>query len=132
MVEQKAAKRTHKSARAAGSTHERNVADYLRDNLSEFIDRRVKTGAKDKGDIANVRMSPLLGGGRVVVECKNTSTLSVGPFLNEAEVERVNDQAKVGVVIAKRHGIGAIGRQTVLMTVDDLICLLTGERPVHE
>lgn len=127
-----ARKRTRSSAKAAGATFERQIADYLRDNLDDRIDRRVKTGAADKGDLANIRISSLLGGGRVVAELKNTAKLNVGPHLQEAEKERVNDSATVGVVVSKRHGIGDAGKQLVIMTVDDFIGLLIGERPKHE
>lgn len=127
--------RSNASARAAGATHERTIADYLAAHVDDRIDRRVKTGAKDKGDIASVRT---LTGGRVAIEAKNCypptpvpgqQKLSLGPWLGEAEAERINDGAIAGVVIAKRHGVGAPGSQLVVMTVDDLVALLTGVRP---
>ena|ERR1700712_930057 len=124
-----ARKRTRRSAKNAGATFERQVADHLRDHLDDRIDRRVKTGKLDKGDIANVR---LFNNAKVVVECKNTAKLNVGPHLQEAEVERINDSAVVGVVISKRHGIGAIGKQLVTMTLDDMIAIIKGERIVNE
>ena len=124
-----AKKRTRASAKAAGSRFEREIADYLAKHIDDRIDRRVKNGAKDKGDIAGIRLSPALRGGRVVLECKNTAKLTIGTFLNEAETERGNDDAIAGVVVAKRHGIGDPGSQIVLMTVRDLVSLLTGERP---
>ena len=115
--------RNRKSAKAAGSRFEREIADHLRDNVSEYIDRRVKAGAKDLGDIANVRAH----GQRVVVECKNTSRPSLSQWISEAHVQAANDEAAVGIVIHKRHGVGAPGKQWVTMTVDDLVFLLTGE-----
>ena len=117
--------RSRASAKAAGTRFERQVADYLARGLDDDrIDRRVKTGSADKGDIGGVRHL----GARVVVECKNTSRLEVGPWLTEAEVERVNDAATVGLVVAKRHGKGAPADQLVLMTLGDLVALLTGSR----
>lgn len=115
--------RNRKSAKAAGSRFEREIADHLRDNVSEYIDRRVKAGAKDLGDLANVRAH----GQRVVVECKNTSRPSLSQWISEAHVQAANDEAAVGIVIHKRHGVGAPGKQWVTMTVDDLVFLLTGE-----
>ena len=115
--------RNRKSAKAAGSRFEREIADHLRDNVSEYIDRRVKAGAKDLGDLANVRAH----GQRVVVECKNTSRPSLSQWISEAHVQAANDEAAVGIVIHKRHGVGAPGEQWVTMTVDDLVFLLTGE-----
>ena len=117
--------RSRASAKAAGTRFERQVADYLAHGLDDDrIDRRVKAGAKDRGDIGGVRHL----GARVVVECKNTSRLEVGPWLTEAEVERVNDAATVGLVVAKRHGKGAPADQLVLMTLGDLVALLNGNR----
>lgn len=116
--------RSRASAKAAGTRHERAVADYLAQHLDDRIDRRPKTGSKDRGDIGGVRHL----GARVVVECKNTSRLDVGSWLREAEVERGNDDATVGLVVAKRHGKGDPADQLVLMTLGDLVALLTGSR----
>lgn len=116
--------RSRASAKAAGTRHERAVADYLAQHVDDRIDRRPKTGSKDRGDIGGVRHL----GARVVVECKNTSRLDVGTWLREAEVERGNDDATVGLVVAKRHGKGAPADQLVLMTLGDLVAMLTGSR----
>ena len=121
--------RTRASAKAAGSRFERIIADYLAEHVDDRIDRKVKTGAADRGDIGGVRLSPALRGGRVVIECKDTAKFQVGPHLTEAEVERGNDDAVAGLVAAKRHGNGDPGSQVVYMTLRDLCALLTGERP---
>lgn len=118
--------RTHASARAAGARFERTVADYLRDHVSEFIDRRVKTGAKDKGDLVNVRAH----GKRVTVEAKDYGgRFLLGPWLREVDIERGNDDGVAGVVVIKRRGTSDPGDQVVAMTLRDLVALLTGERP---
>ena len=118
--------RNHASARAAGARFERTVADYLAAHVSEFIDRRVKTGAKDKGDLVNVRAF----GKRVVVEAKDYGgRFLLGPWLREVDIERGNDDAVAGVVVIKRRGCSDPGDQVVAMTVRDLVALLTGERP---
>ncbi len=116
--------RSRATARAAGPNFERQIADYLKDNLSDMIDRRVKTGAKDKGDLANIRTRD---NDRVVAELKNVMKMALGPWIKEAEVERVNDDAYIGVVIHKRHGVGNPGDQFVTMTVDNFIKLLKGK-----
>lgn len=128
IVEQSASRpksrpRTRSSARAAGARFERSVADWLAAHVSEWIDRRVKTGARDCGDLANVRVH---GGRRVVVECKDTARLDLAGWAAEAEAERVNDGAVAGVVVHKRHGVSDPGRQWVTMTVADFAALLTG------
>lgn len=117
--------RTRASAKAAGTRFESQVVGYLAEHVDDRIERRAKTGAKDRGDIAGVRHR----GQRVVIECKNTTRATLGPWVNEAEVERGNDDALIGVVAHKRHGVGAPGEQFVTMTLRDFVALLTGERP---
>lgn len=118
--------RSRRSAKSAGSTFERRIADCLAQHVDDRIDRRVKTGAKDKGDIGGLRAM----GGRVVVECKDYGgELRTGVWLTEADVERGNDDALAGLVVAKRRGHADPLDQMVVMTMRDLIALLTGERP---
>lgn len=118
--------RSRASARAAGTTFERSIADHLAANVDDRIDRAPKAGAKDKGDLANVRTAHDL---KLAVECKDTARLELGTFINEAETERINLGAIAGVAVHKRRGVGAPGKQYVTTTVDDLIALLTGRRP---
>lgn len=101
------------------------MADYLKQHVDDRIDRRVKTGAKDKGDIGGVRHM----GHRVVIEVKNVVQMALSAWVSEAEVERVNDGALVGIAVHKRRGKGNVGDQYVTMTMRDLVALLTGERP---
>lgn len=119
--------RSRASAKAAGSGHERSIADYFKAHVSRFVDRMPKYGAKDRGDVLNVETFNDLP---VAVECKEYGgRLMVGPWLGEAETERLNLGAIAGVVVAKRRGTTKPGEQIVLMTVDDLVALLTGARP---
>jgi hypothetical protein len=101
------------------------VADYLAAHVSDVIDRRVKTGAKDTGDIGGVRIH----GQRVAIECKDVAKMNLAGWVNEADTERVNDAALAGVVVHKRRGKGSAGDQYVTLTLDDLVALLTGSRP---
>lgn len=120
--------RSRTSAKSAGAKFERILADYLAKHIDDRIDRRVKTGAKDRGDIGGLRTHH---GARVVIEAKNTRAVSLGQHHNEAETERGNDDALVALLAHKRHGVGAIGKQWITCTVDDLIALITGERPTE-
>lgn len=118
--------RTNGSARAAGARFERSIADCLAEYVDDRIDRRVKTGSKDRGDITGLRHM----GGRVVLECKDyAGRYLLGPWLREAEVERGNDDGLAGAVVIKRRGVADPLEQVVAMTVRDLVALLTGERP---
>jgi len=116
--------RTRASAKKAGSTFERQVADYLAANVDDRIDRRVKNGTKDRGDIGGVRIH----GQRVVLECKNTAKTSLGTWANEAEIERGNDDALAGAIVHKRHGKGQPADQWVTLTLADFTALLAGNR----
>jgi hypothetical protein len=114
--------RSRASAKQAGSRFEREQADYLQANVSRFIDRKVRTGALDQGDIANVETSV---GWQIAVECKNYGgQIKAAEWVAEAHAERDNSGAAAGIVIAKRRGTTAPGAQWVLMTVDDLVVLL--------
>lgn len=116
--------RSRASAKAAGSKFERDIADILAQHVDDRIDRRVKTGSKDKGDIAGLRVHDQ----RVVIEAKNCSKISLGTWMAEAEVERENDDALAGLIAHKRHGKGDPLDQWVTTTMRELIALLNGYR----
>lgn len=119
--------RSRKSAKSAGARFERVIADALKGHVSEFIDRKVRTGAKDQGDIANLRSAHAL---RVTVEVKDYGgRFEVGTWLKEAEDERQNAGDDLALVIAKRRGHGDPLDQVAMMPVRDLIGLITGTRP---
>lgn len=120
-------KRTRRSAKAAGARFERQVADYLRDRLdAPEIDRLVKTGTRDRGDIGNVRDSH---GRLIAIEAKNTARMDLPAWAREAAQEAKHYGAHVGLVVHKRHGVGAPGQQWVTLTLDDLIHLIRKETP---
>jgi hypothetical protein len=121
--------RNRRSAKTLGTAFERKMADYLAETLDDDrIDRRAKTGHKDRGDISGIRAHNQ----RIVIECKNCpGRVDLPTWVTEAHTEAGNDDALVGVVIAKRKGHTEPGRQWVHMTVDDLAALLTGERHGH-
>jgi len=109
--------RNRASAKKAGSSFERLIADYLKIALNDTrIDRKVRTGAKDTGDIANVKT---IQGGDVTLELKDYGgQFKVTEWLREAEVERGNDDAAVGVVVAKRRGKSDPAEAVVFMTLE--------------
>lgn len=117
--------RSRRSAKDAGARFERSIADCLAAWIDDRIDRRVKTGNKDRGDIGGLRHGPA----RVVIECKDVARLDLPGWLREAEIERGNDDALVGLVVHKKRGTADPLDQYVTCSVRDLIALLTGERP---
>ena len=116
--------RSRASAKKAGSSFERSTADYLAAVVDDRIDRRVKAGNKDRGDVGGVRIH----GQRVVLECKNAARINLAGWAAEAEIERGNDDALMGAIIHKRHGKGDPAEQWVTMTLADFAALLTGNR----
>jgi creatinine amidohydrolase/Fe(II)-dependent formamide hydrolase-like protein len=131
--------RTRKSAKTLGATFERQLADYLNAELDDRIDRRIRYGIKDRGDVSGVRT---VHGRRLVLEaknvthetctkCKRISGLKLSEWLAEADIEAGNDDALLGVVVHKRRGTTDPGRQFVTMTVDDLCALIDGQRHGH-
>lgn len=118
--------RSRASAKTAGTAAERAVANYLAQTLDDDrIDRRVKTGAKDRGDIGGVRVH----GQRLVIEVKACARTDLAGWTTEAKTEAGNDDALAGVVISKRRGTTDVSRWYVHMTVAELVALLTGQSP---
>ena len=117
--------RNRASAKKAGALFERVVADYLAEQLDDDrIERRVRNGNKDRGDISGVRT---LTGGRIVLECKDYGGIyHVGEWLREAEIERGNDDAVAGVVVAKRRGKSDPADAVVFMSLNDFVRLVGG------
>ncbi|MCH9275655.1 hypothetical protein JS533_005125 [Bifidobacterium amazonense] len=124
--------RSLKTARRAGAAMEARTVDYLRWALDDDrIERRHLMGANDCGDIAGIRYR----GHRIVIECKNTAKMDVSRHLQEAEIERGNDDALIGVVVQKRPGIGiesrdGQARQLVMMTLESFALLLNDGVPL--
>ena len=117
--------RSRASAKKAGSDFERKMADCLALWVDDRIDRKVKTGALDKGDIANLRAH----GQKVTVECKDYGgQIKAAEWAAEGAVERENDKALAWVVLAKRRGTTDPLKQWVLMEVGELIALINGNR----
>nr|DAY03953.1 MAG TPA: HOLLIDAY JUNCTION RESOLVASE HOMOLOGOUS RECOMBINATION [Caudoviricetes sp.] len=116
--------RNRQSAKKAGTTFERQVADYLAQHVDDRIDRRAKTGSKDRGDITGLRHL----GERIVIECKNTTRLNLAGWMNQAEIERGNDDALAGLIIHKRHGNNQPADQWVTTTLRELTAMLNGYR----
>ena len=88
--------RNRASAKSAGTSWESAIVKTLIDMGWVHSERRRLSGAFDKGDIAGIP--------GVVIEAKNVAKIELAAFLDEAEVERVNARATVGVAWIKRKG----------------------------
>ena len=116
--------RSNRSARAAGTRFESLVAAYLARVWDDRIERRAKSGAKDRGDLSGVRVM----GQRVVVECKDHNRLDLAGWWAEAETERGNDDANAALIVHKRRGKGDAADQWVTLTLGELVALISGNR----
>ena len=69
-------------------------------------------------------------GRRITIETKDYGgRLLPAQWTSEAHTEMGNDDALAGIVVAKRRAVADPGSQWVLMTLNDLVALLTGSRP---
>ena len=116
--------RSNRSARAAGTRFESLVAAYLARVWDDRIERRAKSGAKDRGDLSGVRVM----GQRVVVETKDHNRLDLAGWWAEAETERGNDDAGAALIVHKRRGKSSAADQWVTLTLGELVALISGNR----
>ena len=103
-------------SKAKGTAWESAIVSFLREHGWPYVERRALAGGKDRGDIAGV-----VG---VVIEAKNTKTLALGTFLDEANTEAANDGADFGVAWMKRRGKSWPGHGYVLMDGSTFVGLL--------
>ncbi|MFD9905609.1 hypothetical protein [Streptomyces sp. NPDC059063] len=83
-------------SKAKGTAAETAVVRFLRAAGFVQAERRTLSGVQDRGDIAGLP--------GVVIEVKNCSRVELAAWLAEAERERDNDGASLGVVFHKRRG----------------------------
>lgn len=94
---------------AKGSMWERAICNELKENGWPHVDRIVKHGVNDIGDIR------LYSGCPVVIEAKNEARTSFSTYLKEVEVEVANANAEFGVAWVKRRGKATPGDAYVVM-----------------
>lgn len=93
--------RTRSSAKQAGSRTEKSVADYLGLVLGRRVERRVKMGKNDCGDLAGIE--------GWVVEVKDAARFEPGAWATESQREannatRLTGDVHLPLVVAKRRG----------------------------
>ena len=98
-----------------GTAFERSIADYLK-RYWPYADRAPLTGNKDRGDIS--------GTPGLVWECKNAKTIKLSEWLKEAETERANAEADLGILVVKRRGYAFAADQYAVVRLENLVDLL--------
>ena len=104
-------------SKAKGTAWESTLRDYLQQSGWPTVERLPLSGALDRGDIAGIR--------GVVIEAKCEAGWDhLGAAIAEAERERVNARANLGVVWRKRVGRTAAAEGYVVMTGSAFVELL--------
>jgi hypothetical protein len=103
-------------SKAKGTAAETAVVRFLRTAGFTQAERRTLSGAQDRGDIAGVP--------GVVIEVKNCARQELPAWVVEAELERDNDRAGLGVVWHKRRGKADPGDWFVTMSGTQFAALL--------
>lgn len=103
-------------SKAKGTAAETAVVRFLREAGFVQAERRTLNGILDRGDIAGLP--------GVVIEVKNCARQELPAWIGEAERERNNDRATLGVVWHKRRGTTDPGRWFVTMSGDQFAALL--------
>lgn len=110
-------------SKVKGTTWESAIVAALVEQGYVHAERRALQGAADKGDIAGIP--------GVVIEAKNVATITVGAFLKEAETEKANAKADIGVAWVKLRGKAGALDGAILMTPAQFLDILArlGYRP---
>ena len=103
-------------SKTKGTLWESAIIEYLKSRGVRYAERRALSGNLDRGDIAGIP--------GVVIEAKNARAFDLAGWLAEAETERLNDRATVGVVWAKKRGKTSAAHGYVIMDGETLVDLL--------
>jgi len=85
-------------AKQKGTAAESALVKYLQSHGFPFAERRALTGQFDQGDVTG---TPCLAW-----EVKNHKTYSIGAWLRETEIEKINAKADFGILVVKPNGVG--------------------------
>ncbi|MET0416081.1 MAG: hypothetical protein ABW022_08675 [Actinoplanes sp.] len=107
---------TPQAARAKGARWEQDCAEYLQTHGWPYAERRHLSGAFDRGDITGVPA--------VMIECKHERTYKPAEWLREADVQAVNDSARVAAVWARLNGKPGAGNGVIFQRPDQFLRLL--------
>ncbi|MFI6491267.1 hypothetical protein [Streptomyces sp. NPDC050564] len=96
------------ASKRKGTSAETAVVNFLRRIGFQHAERRALNGNADRGDIAGLP--------GIVIEVKNCARQELAAWVAEAEAERENDGASLGVVWHKRRGKGDASEWFVTMS----------------
>ena len=101
-----------------GTAFETAIVAYLRDHGYPHAERRALHGTLDRGDVAGVP--------GVVIEAKATKAIDLAAAVDEAEAERVNAGARLGIAVVKRRmrSVGDAYAVVPLRVMVELLCAL--------
>jgi hypothetical protein len=99
-----------------GTAFESAIVKALIEAGHLHAERRALHGNTDRGDIAGIP--------GVVIESKNVQTITVGAFINEAEVEKTNAGASIGVAWVKLRGKAGAMDGAILMSPRQFLDIL--------
>jgi len=99
-----------------GTAWETAVVNWLREQGVTYAERRALAGVNDQGDISGIP--------GVVIECKSERAMTLASYVDETEVERANNGARVGFAWIKRRGKTSPGAGYVVMTGVQVLQLL--------
>ena len=95
-------------SRAKGTAWANKIVEFWHERGRPDVERRDTNGAFDRGDIAGIR--------GVCIEAKNEKTNTWASYVDEAEVEGRNADAKVAVAWVHRRGKASAADGYVVMT----------------
>lgn len=95
------------ASKRKGTKAESDIVAYLQSHGFPYAERRALAGANDRGDVSGVP--------GVVIEAKDCVRIELAAWLDEANAEKANAAAPIGVVWAKRKGRGSPADWYVVM-----------------
>lgn len=99
-----------------GSAFETACIEYMRQNGFPYAERRVPTGARDKGDLGGVP--------GLMLEFKNHKLIDLAGFMDEVKAETEHAHAHIGAAVIKRRNFG-VDRAYFVMEFKPALDLLT-------
>ena len=98
-----------------GSAFETACIEYMRNHGFPYAERRVPTGARDRGDLGGVP--------GLMLEFKNHKLIDLAGFMDEVVAEKNHAHAQVGAAVVKRRN-HSIERSYAVLEFKDFLDLI--------